>query len=140
MEKPFDLNVMKNILMELIMRRQAEEYRQKLTDSTLFVSSEGVLYPIKEDDIIYMEFHSRNSVIITRERSYKTQKAWMEGCLRGLDTTRFISCSRYETVNLDYVESIDFRDGVLHLKGMDKMIKIGRNGRKNLQERINFRK
>lgn len=139
LEKPFDIQTTEEILTELIQHRCSETARENRKEQTLFIRSEGIFYPVKESEIIYIEFHSRHSILITRENSYKVHKSVIRDWLEKSDRNRFVICSRFEAVNMDYVEYIDLRLGILRLRNIDKLIKIGQNGRKNILEVMNSR-
>lgn len=136
-EKPFDIRIMEEMIRDLIRHQYLKIGSGRRKEETFFIRSDGIFYPIKEDEIIYIEFHSRHSLIVTPEATYKVHKNEILDSLQKLDKRKFVTSSRFEMVNMDYVEYIDFRVGIMKLKDINKIIKIGQNWRKNIRHAMN---
>ncbi len=136
LEKPFDIRTAEKLIAELI-RKPEQKSREGEKDRTVFIRSEGVFYALKEEEIYYIEYHSRYALVVTRDSSYKVHKSVVDDMIRRSRTGCFVQCSRFETVNTVHIEYVDFRTGILKVKEKDKYIKIGSNWKKSLFERMN---
>lgn len=120
-EKPFDLDYLKNII-AMAMRFPD----LKKNDNTLFFRKEGILFSVKSSEIICIE-SIRHKIHIHRISGdimvvpYRTCRQIIEEC----DDDNLIQCSRNTIINRKYVDSIDFANRYIKIKGLEKLIDIG---------------
>lgn len=101
-EKPFHIRETKETIREaLLYNKYLEE------DKFLYFRKDGVLFSVKENDIVYVE-SKRNKILIctmkeVMEIPYKTCNEMLEM----LNATYFVQCNRSTIVNRRKIESID---------------------------------
>lgn len=127
LEKPYDHEqVMKTV------ERALNYTTDKEKDITLSFKRDGILYPVKLKNIVYMEslnhvmyIHLVNRTVL--EIPYKTCRC----VLKEEDTLGIlIQCSRGVLVNREYVEGIDITNRFLLLKDNFGMLDVGRKYKK----------
>jgi len=129
-EKPFSENQVIRVL-EKAMRYPGESQNEK----TLFFRKDGIIFPVKTQDVVYFEFHDRKVKVFFSQRKnlefpYVTVKKILE------DTeTGFLQCSRTAIVNEKMIENIDLTNGYIRMKGINEPLEIGKSFRKKIMEK-----
>lgn len=120
-EKPFSPERVKQLVEKALYYSTS-----KNQDATFCFRKDGILYPVKVRDILYIE--SLNHVV-----SVHTVKAGIltipykpcKDLLDEVDTDCLIQCSRNTIVNKDYILNVDVPNRYITLKDVDKQIEIG---------------
>lgn len=120
-EKPFSPERVKQLV------EKALNYStSKNQDATFCFRKDGILYPVKVSDILYIE--SLNHVVSVHTVKGGTLTVPYKPCkdlLDEVDTDCLIQCSRNAIVNKDYIENVDISNRYIALKDVDKRIEIG---------------
>ncbi|MCM1134241.1 MAG: LytTR family DNA-binding domain-containing protein [Clostridium sp.] len=120
-EKPFSSEVVKEILIKAMNYTTKKE-----KDPSYCFRKDGILYPVKVRDILYMEsinheicIHMKNDNILTIP--YKTCKQLLDE----IDADCLIQCSRNAIINKDYVYNIDIQNKCITFKESNDKVLIG---------------
>ena len=131
--KPFENKELQNEL------QSALELPVAHTKTRMYFRNEGVLYFVNSDDIVYVEVIKRKLFIYTTSQrltmSYETAKQFMQK----MDDGRFVRCSRFVIVNMDYIERVDFTNRYVQMKGMERMLEIGTAIKERFKEELAMR-
>ncbi len=120
-EKPFRENELREAIKEALCFEDAGN-----RDKTLFWRTDGILYSVKCQEIVYAEIVLRNLYIhkVGGEEiciKYKTIKE----LLQQADCDQLVQCGRNVLINKDYVESIDPANRIIRMQNTRKVIAIG---------------
>lgn len=120
-EKPFSPESVKQLVEKALFFSSSKE-----EDEVFCFRKDGILYPVKVKNIIYIE--SRNHAVSihmveggTLTVSYKTCKQLLEE----VDTDCLMQCSRYAIVNKDYILNVDIANRFITMKNVKEKIEIG---------------
>ena len=120
-EKPYDIGRVKKMVERAL---NYTTYRKE--EVSLSFRRDGILYPVKVKDIVYMEsirhimyIHLANGSCL--EIPYKTCKQ----VLTEADTQCLVQCSRNTLVNKEYIQSVDIPNKYIILKNKMGMVDIG---------------
>ncbi|NBJ93785.1 LytR/AlgR family response regulator transcription factor [Parablautia muri] len=120
-EKPFSPENVKQLVEKALFFSTCKE-----EGKVFCFRKDGILYPVKVKNIIYIE--SRNRAVDihmveggTLSISYKTCKQLLDE----VDADCLIQCSRYAIVNKDYVLNVDIANRFITLKGVEEQVEIG---------------
>lgn len=120
-EKPFSPERVKQLV------EKALNYSTtKNQDATFCFRKDGILYPVKVRDIIYIE--SLNHVVSVHTVKGGTLTIPYKPCkdlLAEVDTDSLIQCSRNTIVNKDYILNVDVSNRYITLKEINEQIEIG---------------
>lgn len=127
-EKPFSPEQVSGLV------RKALYYStMKEKDATYCFRKDGILYPVKVREIIYMESINRLIYIHTANGDVLTVPyASLKEILNDMDTDCMMQCSRSLVVNKDYVENIDIPNRMVTLKNRPERLEIGKTYRKKI--------
>lgn len=98
----------------------------KNEDVTLCFRKDGILYPIKVKDIVYIE--NLNHVVTVHTLKNGTLTVPYKPCkdlLDDVDTDCLLQCSRNTIVNKDFVENVDVANRYITLRGVKDKVEIG---------------
>ncbi len=128
LEKPFLPEGVKEIL-EKALHFSTERDR----DATCCFRKDGILYPVKVRDILYMESSGHAICIHIKKKGsltipYRTCKQ----ILKEADSDRLIQCSRSTIVNKDYIQNIDIPNKYITLEDVTDKISIGHTYKKKI--------
>lgn len=120
-EKPFEpMQIMK------LLERALNYTTNREHDASLTFRKDGILYPVKVKEVVYMEslkhvmnIHFSNGSIL--EIPYKTCKQ----ILTEADTDCLVQCSRSTVVNKDYILSVDVQNQYIIFKDKLGRVDIG---------------
>jgi DNA-binding LytR/AlgR family response regulator len=120
-EKPYHPAQVTALLAKALHYRTSRE-----KDSVITFRKDGVLYPVKVADILYMENHNHKMNIHLTNSSpleipYKTCKQ----ILQEIDNDSIIQCSRNTLVNKDYILAVDLPNQCIVLKDNQGRLDIG---------------
>ncbi len=120
-EKPFDRRSIERLLQDALHFKT-----QKETDAMMFFRKDGILYPVKCSNVIYMELIKRKIYIHLRNGDtlsipYKSLKEILEEA----NYQKFMQCSRNCIINIDYIKNIDKTNRFIMLEGSRTAVEIG---------------
>ena len=115
-EKPFDSENVKRYIKKALNFASTRE-----KEATLFFRNDGIIYPIKVKDIIFMECQNHKVEIHLKDEpvftvSYKTCKELLEEA----DSDCLLQCGRGTIINKDYVENVDPARRYISMKNGEK--------------------
>lgn len=122
-EKPFSPERVKQLVKKaLCFSTEIESKKEKV----FCFRRDGVLYPVKIQDIIYIETinHIVNVYLVEGGPltvPYRTCKQLLED----IDSNVLMQCSRNVIINKDYILNVDMANRFIALKGEKKRIEIG---------------
>lgn len=129
-EKPFSPERVKQLVEKALYFSTQKETNK---DAVYCFRKEGILYPIRLDNIIYIE--SINHVVNvylaeggTLSVPYRTCKQLLED----INAICLMQCSRNTIVNKNYIENVDIANRLISLKGIKNRIDIGITYRKKI--------
>lgn len=128
LEKPFDPEAVK-----FLMERALNFATARNQDATFCFRKDGILYPIKVKDILYIE--NVNHVVTVYLVSGGTLTVPYKPCktiIEEIDTDCLIRCSRNVIVNKDYITCVDTANRYITLKGVEGQIEIGSTYKKKV--------
>ncbi len=132
-EKPYHVESTKKLI------RKALEYRNvKDEDRVICLRGDGILYPVKEKDIIFIESKGHVLTVYTRLEKIKFSYKTCGGVMSLLDEDFFVQCSRCSIVNVKYISNIDMVNGYAALNSESEIrsIKVGKKYIKHLIDEI----
>ncbi len=120
-EKPFSPESVKQLVEKALFFSTC-----KSKDDVFCFRKDGILYPVKVKNIIYIESrnHEVNIHMVeggTLTVSYKTCKQLLEE----VDADCLMQCNRSTIVNKDYIFNVDIINRFITLKDVDEQIEIG---------------
>ena len=129
-EKPFDPNRLKELVMQCLNFPIVEKKRK-----TLYFRKDGIILAADREDIVYAESINHVLNIHTAQGDrlsipYVTLKKFLED----VDSDCFIQCSRSAVVNKCYIHSADITNRVIQLKNQMGTVEIGIMYKKGLKE------
>lgn len=127
-EKPFLPEDVKELLEEALHFSTA-----RTKDVTYCFRKDGILYPVKVRNILYLESAGHAICIHTKKGGsltvpYKSCKQVLEE----VDTDCLVQCSRSTIINKDYVLNIDLPNKYITLEGVADKIAIGHTFKKKI--------
>ena len=120
-EKPFLPDRVRQLVKKALNFSTAKEQ-----DAVLCFRKDGVLYPIKVRDIVYMD--SYNHVFTVHLLNGSTLTVPYRSCKQLIDEADadcLLQCNRSAIVNKDYVENIDIANRYITMKGIPAKVEIG---------------
>lgn len=102
-EKPYDKNEFKKAVLSAL------EYKTSKQEKKFYnYKKDGVLYPVRMDEIIYITNNSINTYIYQKNK--KILKMPYKSCrnmLAELKSDRFVKCNKNTIINIDFILDID---------------------------------
>ena len=129
-EKPFDPNKLKELVIQCLSFPSIEQKRK-----TLYFRKDGIILAADREDIVYAECINHVLNIHTIQADllsipYVTLKKF----LSDVDSDDFIQCSRSTVVNRCYIHNVDITNRVIQLKNQMGTVEIGIMYKKGLRE------
>lgn len=120
-EKPFDTDCVKDAIAKALRMPQAH-----INDRQMFFRSDGILFPVKCSEIIYIENidHKAHFHKVTGEELIIPKKTCRQ-ILEEADNDALIQCNRGVIINRNYIEHIDLTNRCIRMRGIDAGIVIG---------------
>lgn len=100
---------------------------------------DGISFNIAENDIIYVKANAKHIIIHTLYDSITTRQYSIRSLETVLKSRKIVKCHKSALVNLDYLESFDKTNMLLHLKcptNQPKTIPVGRTYKNQFIERM----
>lgn len=120
LEKPFSMDRAIKLV------KEALHYRLNVVpDKTIFWRKDGILYPVRISNIIYIEVKRHFLFIHMKEDVLEIPYVTMKNFLKDVVGFGFIQCSRNIAVNKQYIKSIDSINKYIQLKDIDDNVEIG---------------
>lgn len=120
-EKPFAKEEVKELIREALHFKTRKE-----KDSTMFFRKDGILYPVKCSNVIYIELVHRVLWIHTADgESLNIPYKSFREILEEANCEKFLQCSRNTIVNVDYIRNIDKTNRFISLRGVKTNVEIG---------------
>jgi len=120
-EKPIDERRLKRIVNEIINRG---EKVSKLPERIYFRNN-GISYPIEVAEIRYVMYQNRALNVYTGEESIKVQNLPLKRFLEKVRDSIFLCPLKGTAVNIAYIESVDYVNQYINLKGIKEPISMG---------------
>lgn len=120
-EKPFSPESVRNLV-----EKALNFSTVKSQDATFCFRKDGILYPVKVRDILYIE--SLRHVVSVHTLKGGTLTVPYRPCkdlLDEIDADCLFQCSRNAIVNKDYIENVDVANRYITLRGVEEKIEIG---------------
>lgn len=120
-EKPFNPDIVKQLI-----ERALNFATARNQDATFCFRKDGILYPIKVRDILYIE--SMNHVVtihLVNEGTLTVPYKPCKNILEEIDTDCLIRCSRNVIVNKNHITCVDTANRYITRKGIEEQIEIG---------------
>lgn len=120
MEKPYNVGKVVAVINEALEMPKADDEPCKF-----FFRMEGILYKKEVSDIIYIENSRTGQHMYCTNGDLQLPYKPIKKILEELNSDKFMQCSRYHIVNVDYIEKIDIISRYIHLKGIKDPIELG---------------
>ena len=120
-EKPIDERRLKRIVNEIINRG---EKVSKLPERIYFRNN-GISYPIEVAEIRYVMYQNRALNVYTGEESIKVPNLPLKRFLEKVRDSIFLCPLKGTAVNIAYIESVDYVNQYINLKGIKEPISMG---------------
>lgn len=102
-------------------------------EARLLLREKFVIYNIKQEEIIYVEYKNRKLLVKTIREIYQTSTYTLKQ-LQEMLVNNFVRCHRGYIVNKYYIHKVVRREYLIHLKDINYSIPIGRKYLENLEE------
>ncbi len=132
LEKPFDYNYLEKLVREILLKLSINKESEK----TIFLKTGGVLYPVKENDIAYIETRAKKLSVITKDEVIEINNMKINEFFQKLSEEKFIRCSRFNIVNRDFIKNIDTVCRIITLKYNIGHVEIGRTMKKDFMNKL----
>ncbi len=120
-EKPIHINETKQVISEAI------EYKtMPVKEKVLHFRKGGIIYTVKENDIIYMESRLHLLRVYTKNEYLEIPYKTCKGMLSVLDSELFVQCSKSVIVNREYIKNVDTVNRYIELEFGYKNVAIGK--------------
>lgn len=130
-EKPFDPTTVKNLIKDALKFPYIED-----GGKNLYFRNEGIMYAINSKDIVYIENSKRKLLIHTTKDKFAVLYKTCKEILEELESKRFIQCNRCTIINKNYIETIDYANRFIKLKGVDEEVEIGVAMKKRVMDEL----
>lgn len=118
-EKPYDRNRTVQVI------KEALEFEVTPRNSQyILLRKDGLLYPIRKSDIIYIVFSKSKIEMQLEKNSLLFPGFPLQKMMLKLDNPCFVQCRRNIIVNLQYVESIDYVNGLAKIRNMENYLPV----------------
>ena len=120
-EKPFSPERVKQLVSKALSFPRKSE-----SDHVFCFRKDGILYPVKIKEIVYIESVNHEIEVYMANGSTLTipYKPFRQ-LLEEIDADCLLQCSRNTIINKDYVESVDVTNKYIAMRGCTKRIEIG---------------
>ena len=120
-EKPFDVEYVKNLIKDALMFRESMSTNEKI-----YFRDDGIIFGVEKEKIVYAESINHVIYINTTDRGqfqvrYKTIKRFLDE----IDDPNMFQCSRNTVVNRRYIENIDNVNCIIKLERNYGKVEIG---------------
>ena len=130
-EKPFD----KDYVLKVI--KQALKYEiTKSEKEYVYYRKSGIIYPVKVEDIIYIEVTRGGTKIHTKKDCLKLGYKSVSELLNDISSSEFVQCNRSTIVNKEYIQHIDLVNRYIKLKDIEVDLDIGPIMKKQIKDML----
>ncbi|SKC65278.1 LytR/AlgR family response regulator transcription factor [Maledivibacter halophilus] len=129
-QKKLNMNKVDKFLSEFSLSQERKSH--------LCLYKDGVLFPVKSEDIVCIYIEDKTVKIVTSDKEFECYKSLSE-IEQILPEDEFLKCHRSYIINLNYIESIIpwfNRTYRVKLKGFNKEIPVSRNQTAELKNRM----
>lgn len=132
LEKPYNKEEAKAIITTAL-----EYSTPKMELEVLCLRREGVIYPFKVEDIVYIESTNRN-VKIHKSNGTVEKMPYMtcKNILQEASNSALVQCGRGVLINLNYIRFLDKTNGFIALKNFSETLDIGRSYLKDVLNKL----
>ena len=130
-EKPFSVEQVKNTVMDAL------EFPAKADDERyVYFRKDGIVYSKCIKEIVHIENGKRRLVIHCINDELEIPYKTCEEILKELDSDLFVQCSRYDIINIKYIEQIDYTNRFVKMKYKEAPVEIGAIMKKSFRQRM----
>ncbi len=120
-EKPIDEKRIKRIVNEILNRGE----RVSKLPERIYFRNNGISYPIEVEEIRYVMYQNRVLNVYTGEESIKVPNLPLKRFLEQVRDSIFLCPLKGTAVNIAYIESIDYVNQYINLKGIKEPLSMG---------------
>ena len=120
-EKPIDERRLKRIVNEIINRGE----KVSNLPERIYFRNNGISYPIEVAEIRYVMYQNRALNVYTGEESIKVPNLPLKRFLEKVRDSIFLCPLKGTAVNIAYIESVDYVNQYINLKGIKEPISMG---------------
>lgn len=124
-EKPYDVKKVAEVISEALDFPGSE----KKTHSVFF-RKDGILYKKEVSEIIHIENSRAGQTVHCTNGNLKLPYKPNKKILEELDSDRFIQCSRFSIINVDYIDRIDTVNRYIQMRGLTEPVELGNTFKK----------
>ena len=128
-EKPFDESYVKKMVMEALdfpLRREKKEFA--------YFRKDGILYSVRICEITHIILGKPSICIYTTNDCLRLGYYTASDVQGKLGDNDFVRCNRNTMLNKNYIEYVDFSNGYVKLRNIEKTFEIGTTCKKRLKE------
>lgn len=100
--KPLNESKLQKILYNILIKNQDRKKELKID-----FRDKGTIYPVKLDELVYIEIRQRKLLICTSKRQFEVPYIAIKRVLEMIDNESFVRCHRSIIVNKEYISIID---------------------------------
>lgn len=134
-EKPYDADKICAVIRDALSMPKDDFPLQNI-----YYKSDGVLYKIRKEEIIYIEISRKGRRFHTVSGDcflpYKSGKE----ILLELGSAQFVQCNRYTIVNKSYIDFVDTVNRYISLRDCDELLEIGTTYKKSVVRNVVYDK
>lgn len=120
-EKPIDEERVKRIVTEILGRGE----RAAKLPERIYFRNDGISYPVDVAEISYAVCQNRELSIYTGEECIRVPNLPLKKFLEQVKDSVFLSPMKGTAVNISYIESIDYVNQYIYLKGINEPVCMG---------------
>lgn len=128
-EKPFDPREV-----ERLIKKAFKFPALKDEDKNVFFRKDGIVYSVRQKDIIYIENIKRKLIVHTTKEVLTLPYKTCEQIMEDLASDDFLQCNRHVIINKNFVEIVDFINRYIRLRGVEESIVIGEIMKKRVKD------
>lgn len=131
--KPIHREQVKELFIKLLRGNKQEKPKSKWID----IRIDGVLYPILQERMVYMESIQRALYIYLEDNvEIKVPNTGLKQMMEQVDAKTFLRCHKSIAVNRNYIDTIDLTNRYIKLVGRTENIEIGSRMKKTFLEEL----
>lgn len=119
-EKPYDENELKEILAEVL-----KEPKERMTQKTVCFRSDGILVPVKKDEILYLVCEKPMIKVVCEKRTIEIGYRPLKTIKEEIADERFFFCNRSVLINGEKIRFVDPVNNMIQLYGTRDLLPIG---------------
>ena len=120
-EKPIDEEHVKKIVEEVLMRGE----RSTKLPQRIYFRNDGIIYPVDVADIRYVVYQNRTLHVYDGEECIEVPNFPLKRFLEQVQDAVFLIPVKGTAVNIAYIESVDYVNRFVKLKGIKHLIHMG---------------